>query len=398
MFKLKRMLSLAVSLTLAAALVLPAHAADPLSESFASFLIDADSADFPQLNLHVELYRRDNAGAFQADDSVRYACQVNRVAGEASFLIQPQTDGVWVEVDYLTDLNGDGIYEMLDGGQGAPVCDSMTPGGQLTPWSGANHILTRGQTYILTAQTLREGAAAALQARNAAGNGQALPFAGGTLPDRDTVLYFITLHYLSPLDQQEYALSYYLRIFDSVIMPSDVARSAWYYDAVEFVLDQGYLSGTDPDAFSPAGTVTRAQLAQILWRLGGSKIAADPGFPDVNRGDWFYDAVSWCSQAGLMSGADSGFLPNSPLTREQLALVLLQYTQSAGLEPSGAAALSRFSDGGSSADWARGGLEWATANGLLSGYIDGSLRPASGLSRAELSAVLRTFCQTILDL
>ena len=99
-----------------------------------------------------------------------------------------------------------------------------------------------------------------------------------------------------------------------------------------------------------------------------------------------------------MSGSGSGFLPNSPLTREQLALVLKQYAQSAGLEPGGSAPLSRFSDGGSASPWARDGLEWAVANGLLSGYSDGALRPASGIKRSELSAVLRTFCQTILDL
>ncbi|MEA4934029.1 MAG: S-layer homology domain-containing protein, partial [Lawsonibacter sp.] len=227
-----------------------------------------------------------------------------------------------------------------------------------------------------------------------AGSAQAIPDAGGTLPPVDTVLYLVSLHYNSPVDQEEYVLYYYLRLFDSVIVPSDVPSGAWYYGAVEYALKQGLFSGTGADSFSPGGMVTRAQLAQILWRLGGSKQAEASAFSDVAKADWYYSAVSWCSQAGLMSGTGSGFLPNTPLTREQLALVLRQYAKSAGLNTEAGTTLSRFTDGSSASVWAREGLEWAVSQGLLTGYDNGSLKPGSGITRCELAAVLRTFCQS----
>lgn len=80
-------------------------------------------------------------------------------------MVQPQTDGVWVEVDYLTDLDQDGVYEMLDGAD-APVSDCMTAQGALTAWTAQPDTLSAGSTYILSAQSLSAGAAAALAARN----------------------------------------------------------------------------------------------------------------------------------------------------------------------------------------------------------------------------------------
>ncbi|MEA4933167.1 MAG: hypothetical protein VB071_06220, partial [Lawsonibacter sp.] len=172
MSNLKRWLCLPLILALSIALVLPAMAADPLADSFAAFLIDANTTDAPQTNLRVDLYRRDSASSFQLDDSVRYDCSINRVAGQASFYIQPKTDGVWVALDYLTDLNGDGIYEMLDG-ENSPVSDSMTASGKLQAWDGSTHPLTRGQTYILSSETLSARGQAALKARSTAGSAQA---------------------------------------------------------------------------------------------------------------------------------------------------------------------------------------------------------------------------------
>ena len=396
MLGLKRWLRAAAALALSAALAVPAFAA-PAEENFASFLISASVHDAPGVTLGVEIYRRDDSGAFQADDEVRYACSINRAAGDAAFYIQPNTGGVWAEVDYLTDLNGDGLYELLDG-EAAPVGDSLTPQGELVPWQGAAYTLEQGQTYILTAEALRARAEAVLQARSTAGGEQALPFQVSSVPAVDSVLYLVTLRYNSSADLQEHSLSFYLRLYDEVIVPSDVPEGIWYYDAVEYALEQGFLSGTGSDAFSPNGTVTRAQLAQILWRLGGSQGAGDPGYPDVPSGAWYHAAVAWCAQAGVMSGTGSGFSPEGALTREQLALVLQQYTRYVGIDVPAGGGLSGFTDGGAASSWAQGALGWAVDKGLLSGYDDGSLRPGNGISRAELAVVLRSFCLNVLGL
>lgn len=395
MNKWKRGLSLALALAMSAAFALPMRAIDPLADNFATAHIDANSSNAPTQTLHVELYRRNAEGKFVVDDSVRYECSVNRAAGDVSFFIKPNAKGVWAEVDYLTDLNGDGIYEMLDG-ENEPVSDMMTTSSQLVPWDGERRELKNGTTYMLSAKNLVRRAEAALEARNTVGDPMALPSAGRALPPVETVLYYVTLHYLSPVDQVEYTMGYYLQTFDTVLMPSDVPLNAWYAESVEYALQKGLVSGTGPDAFSPQGTVTRAQLAQILWRLGGSKLRPAADFSDVAPTDWYYDAVNWCSREGLMSGTGSGFQPNSILTREQLALVLMKYAQWEDRNTNKRKELDHFTDSYKASTWAVDGLEWATACGLLSGYTDGTLRPDSGSSRAELVTVLRSFCENIL--
>lgn len=136
-------------------------------------------------------------------------------------------------------------------GRTLPVSDCMTAQGALTAWTAQPDTLSAGSTYILSAQSLSAGSAAALAARNTPGSAQSLVQTAGTLPRTDTVLCLVSLHYLSPSDGEEYTLNYYLQVFESVIIPSDVPSGAWYYDAVEYVLERGLFSGTDEDSFSP---------------------------------------------------------------------------------------------------------------------------------------------------
>ena len=99
-----------------------------------------------------------------------------------------------------------------------------------------------------------------------------------------------------------------------------------------------------------------------------------------------------------MAGGEAGFEPGNPLTREQLALVLRQYARYAGTGAGTGRSLDGFADQTDASSWAREGLEWAVGQGLLSGYDDNTLRPVKGISRCELAAVLRSFCQNILVL
>lgn len=173
--------------------------------------------------------------------------------------------------------------------------------------------------------------------------------------------------------------------------------TAWYYGAVEYALDQGFFSGTAATPFCPT-VPSPGPAAQILVAHGRS-VQADKSahFADVSSGDWCYQAVNWCSQEGLMSGSGNKFLPNTPLTREQLALVLQQYAKRQGLDVTEGKSLSTFADGSSVSEWGRTAMEWAVSTGLLSGYENNTLRPINGIKRCELAAVLRTFCQTMLD-
>ena len=376
MISSKRWPALVLSAALALSLALPVHAVESVADSFASFLISADRSDFPEKTLQVNLYRRNSSGSFVSDDSVRYSCQINRVAGQSNFYIQPKSDGVWVEVDYLTDLNGDGAYEMLDG-EAAPVCDSMTDTGALVPWNGTDYRLVSGQTYTLSAQALRERGQAILEQRSGSGS-QSLGL-GSYVPDVDSLLYFITLHYISPTTGEEYALSYYLQVFDQVIVPSDVSPSAWYYGAVEYALANGLFSGTGADTFSPNGAATRSMLWVVLANLEGQSLSG---------GEFWYSAAqSWAMQRGISDGSD----PNGSITREQLALMLYNLSGSPLLD--GADHLGAFTDRQDVSLWAEQGVSWAVSQGLLSGSGNGVLNPKGTATRAEVAAVLRQDAQ-----
>ena len=383
----KRWLCLILSLALTVSLILPARAVDPLATSFASFLINAESTDTPALDLHVALYRRDSSGCFSVDDSVRYRCSINRAAGKASFYIQPQTDRVWVEVDYLTDLNYDGVYEMLDG-EDVPVHDIMTASGQLVsrnsvtdPWESSSYCLTKGQTYILSAETLKARGQQAIQARCTVGNVQAISGFTYSSAGERTLLYLVTLHYLSAVDQEEYTLSYYLKLFDSVIIPSDVRANAWYYETVEYALQQGLFSGTGADAFSPDTYATRAMLWTVLAKVKGKQLAS--GSP------WYSSAQRWAMENGVSDGTD----PNGSITREQLVQML--YRLASPSEESSAAVLSAFPDSSRISGWAQSAMAWAVEKGILSGRANGTLDPGGKATRAEVAAMLRQYIQTV---
>jgi len=384
---LKRCLTSLLCLLLVASFVPTAQAAG----SFAAFYITADSMAFPERTLHVEVFRRDADGAFTPVDAVRYSCQINQVAGNASFDILAQSTGVQVTVDYLTDLNQDGIYELLDG-QDVSAADTMTRSNKLAPLSASSPaVLETGEVFTLTAKTLAARGEAAVEARRAGGE-HALPSLQWTdAPDPCTILYLITLRAPAE-DGSAQELCYYLQLYDSVILPADVPANSWYRQGAQYALERGFLSGTAPDTFSPNGGVTRAQLAQILWRLGGSQKADDPGCSDVTSDAWFYQAASWCCDTGLMAPADGRFLPDRALTREELALILHRFAQNEGKRTKERRSADDFSDGSSVSSWARDSVEWAAAMGFLSGYEDGTLRPANGITRAELAVVMRKYC------
>ena len=104
----------------------------------------------------------------------------------------------------------------------------------------------------------------------------------------------------------------------------DVAQGAWYYDAVQYVTQSGLMTGGSDKQFAPNRILSRAQVVQILYALaGGPTVSASNDFADLNRGDWYADAVSWATANGVVSGMGKGmFGTNAPLTREQLALIL----------------------------------------------------------------------------
>lgn len=371
-------LALTLSLSIASALAVPA------AEPFADFRIDAAAMEAPDRTLSIGLFRQEEAGSLQSADSQDYDCKVNLVTGDATFYIQPKTDGIWVTVDYLTDVNGDGLYELLDGGD-QPAWDSLTAQGSLV--QGGNEALTPGQTYILSAEALAGRFDEEVQSRAQLADGEA--------PVTSWPLCRVTLNRTDTAGGQSYEQLYYLEIFGTELIPWDVPRSAPYCDAVEYCLSWGWFTGLEDGSFGPDLPLNRAQLAQVLWSVGGCQQAEQVSFTDAQPGDWYYPAVCWCQREGIIAGYEDGFfLPDAPLTREQLAAFLHRYVQSAGADhtnPFFLTALSQYSDEGDISSWAYDSMRWAVSHRLLAPTSDNALRPGDTVTRAELAEALYAY-------
>ncbi len=180
---------------------------------------------------------------------------------------------------------------------------------------------------------------------------------------------------------------------------SDVTESDWFYDAVTYAYENGLMDGVGAGLFAPNSETTRAQLVTILYRLAGQPApSGDSGFSDVETGTWYTDAVAWAAQNGIVNGvSDTQFAPGDDITREQLAVILYRYATYQGYDVSQRADLSGFVDAGTISTYAQEALSWANAQGLVLGVEDDSLRPQGNASRAQIAAVLMRFCQTVAE-
>ena len=172
---------------------------------------------------------------------------------------------------------------------------------------------------------------------------------------------------------------------------TDVPATHWAAGAVEFVTSQGLLQGTGTSTFAPGQPMTRAMLVTALWREAGSPVvnyAMD--FDDVDEDQWYTEAVRWAVSKGIVAGTGKGFSPDAALTRESLAAILFRY---AGGQVS-ADDLSGYADGAGVSAWAREAMNWAVAQGLITGKSGGRLDPGGTASRAEVSAILMRYVQS----
>jgi len=188
--------------------------------------------------------------------------------------------------------------------------------------------------------------------------------------------------------------------FEQAPLPfHDVTEGDWFYDAVRYAYENGLMDGVGDSLFAPNSQTTRAQLVTILYRLEGEpEVSGTSGFSDVAAGIWYTDAVAWAAQNGIVNGvSDTQFAPGDDITREQLAVILYRYATYQGYDVSQRADLSGFVDAGTISTYAQEALSWANAQGLVLGFEDDSLRPQGNASRAQIAAVLMRFCQTVAE-
>ena len=174
---------------------------------------------------------------------------------------------------------------------------------------------------------------------------------------------------------------------------TDLSADAWYHEAVDYVLDNGLMGGYGSGRFGPNDTLSRAQLAQILYNREGRPAVSNSGaFNDVPGSMWCADAVTWANANGIVGGYGNGsFGPNDSITREQLAVMLWRYAGS----PATSHSLDRFTDADRIGGYARVAIAWANEHGIVNGYGNGTLNPKGRATRAQVAQMLMNFLRNL---
>ena len=200
----------------------------------------------------------------------------------------------------------------------------------------------------------------------------------------------------------EYAAKYGLKF---IVYPwnnpfDDVADDAWYYDAVKYVNENGLMGGNKSDTtFEPMTPMNRAMLVTLLWRAEGEPTPSDAApFDDLSQ-SWYLDAVAWAVEEGITDGVGDGkFAPDLKLSRETLAAMIFRYTKYKGVDTSGAGDLDKFPDGADVSSWAEDGLKWAVGTGILNGKETDAgviLAARTTTNRAEVATMISRLFKAI---
>ena len=171
----------------------------------------------------------------------------------------------------------------------------------------------------------------------------------------------------------------------------------WFYDAVAYVYENGIMAGTSETIFSPSMKLNRAQAAQLFYNLEGKPaVAGDSAFTDVASSHWAVDAITWAAENDVVAGIGGNLYdPDSNVTREQFAQMLYNYAQYKGYDLTASGDLTQFPDAGSISSWAETALSWANGNDLINGNEDGTLAPGGTATRAQAASILANFDQNV---
>lgn len=180
---------------------------------------------------------------------------------------------------------------------------------------------------------------------------------------------------------------------DPMDVYTDVQKGSWYYNAVSYMVQKGYMTGTSKTTFAPNKGLTRAEFVMVLYKvLGGKPVSISNPFNDVKKGSWYYDAVLWAYSKKITSGTTANtFSPDAPVTREQVAVFLYSAFGKSGPAPD-KSYIRDYSDWKNVSDWAVTAMDWAIMKGCISGVKDANgkvtLSPKKTATRAELAVII----------
>ena len=172
----------------------------------------------------------------------------------------------------------------------------------------------------------------------------------------------------------------------------DVKSGSWYFDAVNYCAQKGFIGGYSNGNFGPADNLKRQDFVMILARIAGADLDkyanATPKFSDVKKGAYYYSAVMWAVDNGIIGGYSNGkFGVGDNITREQVATILYRYAGSPDVQNVDST-LSKFSDVKKISAYAKIPIAWAVQNGVISGMADGRVAPVEGASRAQIAMIV----------
>lgn len=180
----------------------------------------------------------------------------------------------------------------------------------------------------------------------------------------------------------------------------DVKENDWFYEAVSYAVENGLMSGMSEDIFAPNTPLTREMLAVVLYNVEGQPEGTEANtFTDVKGDMWYTDAILWANENGIVAGYDnSAYGVGDLITREQFATILYRYAQFKGYDTThGGMAVREFSDYENISDYARPAMAWAVNAGIMGGMDDGTLMPQGKATRAEAATMLMNFCENMVE-
>lgn len=193
------------------------------------------------------------------------------------------------------------------------------------------------------------------------------------------------------MPDQYVTVSAYFAPAASALPFNDVAYTSWYYDAVKFVYDKGIMDGVSYYRFAPDATITRGMVVTMLWRMAGEPYEAAAGFTDVAAGRYYTTAVAWAAKNGIVEGMTATtFAPDQAITREQLASILYRYAKWLGFSGYGSD-ISGYTDAGKVSSYAYDAMSWAVRSGVVTGTSAKVLDPQGTASRAAAAQMFMNF-------
>lgn len=178
---------------------------------------------------------------------------------------------------------------------------------------------------------------------------------------------------------------------------SDVKESDWFYKGVSYAVENGMMNGVGDDQFAPNAPLTREMLAVVLYNMEKQpeSTGVNP-FADVKADMWYTDAIVWANANGIVAGYDdSTFGLGDSITREQLATILYRYAQLKGYDVTEKADLTGYADSTAINGYAVEAMRWANANGIVNGMTETTLAPQGTATRAQVATMLMNFCENV---